>query len=149
MPEDLTALHRKAMRCMDEAQAYIRRALEAEEHCARTVTDELSRSVLFRSAASMAMLLGGYEKALELAHAGLDGLAESPPREIRGELHAVVAEANRKIARRDGDCRAVRATSTPRLDLCMGRDTGGGCDVNQWDRQPGETDRAERVVRDG
>lgn len=99
-------LHHKAMRHCDKAMlhtlagrpekatAHMRAALAAERAAAMTLHDDLaaepSRSVLFRSAASLALDVGDHAEALRLADLGL---TEHTPAEIRAELEAVRAQA--------------------------------------------------------
>jgi hypothetical protein len=108
---DVTTMHNEAMKLYDSAlaarrsgdeQAFNRdvlAALEAESGAARIFADELglepTRSVLFRSAATIAMTAGVYDKALELSAAGLAALSVSPS--IRAELVALVKEANYRL----------------------------------------------------
>lgn len=91
-------LHHDAMSLADMADAERRRgdtsqsrllllgASALEARAAEISTLEPTRSVLFRSAASLAYSAGDYHEALDLAD---EGLAGSPPSEIADELHDV------------------------------------------------------------
>ena len=71
----------------------MRRALELEREAAYGLLQEFqaepTRSVLFRSAAALALECGETEEARRLA---FQGLAGSPPKEIVDELHDIVEE---------------------------------------------------------
>jgi hypothetical protein len=95
----LTRLHRKAMRLSHEADAALdldealrlrSLAFEAEKAAALTLfssfSEEPARSVLFRSAAVLAMECNNLSEAGRLAAAGLSG---QPPGRIADELHRV------------------------------------------------------------
>lgn len=55
---------------------------------------EPSRSISFRSAASLALLCGEHEDARKLAHLGLGG---SPPPRVQRVLEAVLADAQQRL----------------------------------------------------
>lgn len=92
-------LHREAMKLAEwadeerragrEAVALVRAAMLLEAEAARRVPagTEPSRSVLYRSAASLAAEAGEWQEARNLA---LEGLRGNPPEEIRRELEAFV-----------------------------------------------------------
>src|SRR5947209_2385099 len=91
--------HRKAMSLLDEAnvarmqgdneqsRALWQQAFEAEREAAELLTDsseyEPTRSILFRSAATLALDCGEYGEAERLAAAGLMG---NPPEALAHEL---------------------------------------------------------------
>ncbi len=103
---DVSRLHDEAMRLAETAFAakvrgdeapvgsLLREALELERRAAELMTaginSEPSRSVLFRSAATLALRCGDYDEAERLIAAGLAG---QPPEEIARELHAVMTAA--------------------------------------------------------
>jgi hypothetical protein len=100
--ENSKALHRAAMRHSQEAYMALERgdeptafrfyeqAFELEKQAANqyllTFDQEPTRSVLFRSAANLAMKCGKYEAVQTMVHFGLAG---KPPKEIVQELVAV------------------------------------------------------------
>jgi hypothetical protein len=100
------ALHEEAMRLADEAFELARRgmavsaralfqaAFEREREAANIVANELNleptRSVLYRSAATLALHAGNVNAAIETITAGLAG---SPPEEVSVELRALLAKA--------------------------------------------------------
>ena len=102
-----TDLHEKAMEFYDEgffarregkktlAKENFRKALELETQSAETLKDKLeiepSRSVLYRSAASMAMSCEEYRQAEKLIATALSG---NPPEEIAEELRDLLEEVN-------------------------------------------------------
>ena len=102
-----TDLHEKAMEFYDEgffarredkkslAKEKFRKALELEIQAAETLKDKLdiepSRSVLYRSAASMAMSCEEYRQAEKLIATALAG---NPPEEIAEELRDLLEEVN-------------------------------------------------------
>lgn len=102
---DLRSQHREAMHHAERARIarlegkeaemaeLMRRALELEREAAYGLLQELqaepTRSVLFRSAATLALECGETEEARRLA---FQGLAGSPPKEIADELHDIVEE---------------------------------------------------------
>lgn len=99
-------LHERAMELADEAdrarrqgdegrrQEFLRRAFTLECAAAELVEPardlEPSRSVLHRSAASLALESGRTEEAARLTRIALEG---NPPPEIRAELYDLLAEA--------------------------------------------------------
>ena len=98
--------HRKAMSLLDEAnvarmrgdskqsRALGRQAFETEREAAELLTEthehEPTRSILFRSAATLALDCGEYREAERLATLGLMG---NPPEAIALELRIVQTEA--------------------------------------------------------
>jgi tetratricopeptide (TPR) repeat protein len=78
---------------LDEAREFARQALPYEAKAAAMLFDRLdaepSRSVLYRSAASLALQCGEYEEAERLIATGLAG---HPPDEIAAELRDLLAE---------------------------------------------------------
>lgn len=77
----------------EAAREAFRLALPLEERVAMTLLvdgEEPTRSFIFRSAASVALLAGEKKAALRLAHFGLAG---DPTDEIRDDLEAVIKEA--------------------------------------------------------
>lgn len=100
MPE-LNDLHDQAMEIADdadiarrkgkleEAQALYRQAYELELQVAQQVTVEPSRSVMYRSAASLALECGLLDEAQTLAQSGLAG---QPPIEILEELQEIIID---------------------------------------------------------
>ena len=102
-----TDLHETAMEFWDEAffarregnkslaNEKLRKALELETQAAERLKDELdeepSRSVLYRSAASMAMSCKEYRQAEKLIATALAG---NPPEEIAEELRDLLEEVN-------------------------------------------------------
>lgn len=104
-------LHEKAMALYDAAltarrsgdeagfRLKVKDALEAESKAAKLFAQahglEPSRSVLYRSAATIAMAGCEFDKAIELAAAGL--AAASVPSEIKAELVAVIKDANYRL----------------------------------------------------
>lgn len=95
---DRAMLHTLAGR-PEKATSHLRAALAAERAAAMTLHDdptaEPSRSVLFRSAATLAIDVGDHAEALRLADLGL---TPHTPAEIRAELEAVRAEVMRAQA---------------------------------------------------
>ena len=97
--------HRAAMRCAEqaklasraghdvEASNLIRQAFELEREAAQLLLQsfdvEPTRSVLYRSAATLALECGEFAEARRLAHQGLAG---NPPQEIFGEIHEILEE---------------------------------------------------------
>lgn len=83
----------------DEALTHYERALELERAAAMCFVDEggsePTRSILFRSAATLAMDCGKYAEARELIRFALSG---SPPSEILIELKQMDEEALTKLA---------------------------------------------------
>lgn len=112
---DLRSQHREAMHHAERARIarlegkeaemgeLMRRALELEREAAYGLLQEFqaepTRSVLFRSAAALALECGETEEARRLA---FQGLAGSPPKEIADELHDIVEEEQfrRRLATR-------------------------------------------------
>lgn len=104
-------LHRKAMSLLDaanvarmrgdeeQARELQRRAFETEKQAAEQLADayehEPTRSILFRSAATLALDCGDYHEAERLAEAGLAG---SPPDAIAAQLRDVQAQSNAFVA---------------------------------------------------
>ena len=77
----------------DEALAAFRKAWELERRAAMELlgeTLEPSRSILFRSAASLALLCGVPEDARRLAYLGLGG---DPPAHVEESLRGILADA--------------------------------------------------------
>ena len=103
------AAHRKAMDFADaaflarrkgnsvQAHEYYRQALAREREAANAISDrydlEPSRSVLYRSAATLALSCRDFREAERLAACGLVG--ENVPEEICEELHDVLADVQR------------------------------------------------------
>lgn len=108
---NVTDMHSRAMELYDAALAARRAgdedafrknvnlALEAEaaaaEDFAKTHGLEPTRSILYRSAATIAMTACSFAKALEFSAAGL--AADSVPAAIRAELVAIVKDANYRL----------------------------------------------------
>ena len=82
---------------MKSAKKFSRRAFELETQAAEMLKDKLeiepSRSVLYRSAASMAISCEEYQQAEKLIATALTG---NPPEEIAEELRDLLKEANIK-----------------------------------------------------
>lgn len=80
---------------LDKAQEFLKEALDNERVAARMLADEFdlepSRSVLFRSAASLALELGDTREAEKLVALALTG---SPPQEIADELRELWEDAS-------------------------------------------------------
>lgn len=107
MTSTVTTSHREAMERVDEALEHERAgsaeeaarawrgALGLESRAARETEVEPSRSVLYRSAASLALKCDEWREAERLACAGLAG---TPPQEIADELRDVLREAQRRYA---------------------------------------------------
>lgn len=78
----------------EKEEALLKQALEHEERAARTVPykegSEPTRSILFRSAATLAYRLGDMDKAAELT---MDGLSGWPPPQIKEQLEQVLSSA--------------------------------------------------------
>ena len=105
----VTELHEKAMGFYDEAffakregnlflaDEKLRKALELETQAAEMLKDKLdvepSRSVLYRSAASMAISCEEYRQAEKLIAAALAG---NPPEKIAEELRELLEQVNIK-----------------------------------------------------
>jgi hypothetical protein len=89
--------HRTAMARMARAMYLMRDALYEEEQAARslppTPDSEPSRSVLYRSAAAIAVQCGQLERAKHLACEGLTG---ATPPEIAEELRAVIKRSEQQ-----------------------------------------------------
>lgn len=71
--DTLNEIHNKAMNLFEEASVLQskankkkKEALELETNAAKLATDELTKSILYKSAASIAFQLGDYECALQL-----------------------------------------------------------------------------------
>lgn len=106
LPEEAGRLHREAMDLAEQAEAKRRAgdhagasdlytaAYRAEREAAELVRDmpdlEPTRSVLFGSAATLALECGELTEARVCAHAGLDG---NPPAEIEAELQDALGKA--------------------------------------------------------
>lgn len=98
--------HRQAMELVDEAvvaelqgnaeqkREYLKQALELESRAANHYRDQFevepTRSILYRSAATIAMRLGESREAEKLASMGLAG---NPPDGVAAELRAVLEQA--------------------------------------------------------
>lgn len=111
-PRACTLLHRQAMAAYDEAQNFNKRghALTARQRIHRAallegmaagmledrVDLEPSRSVLYRSAATLALEYGDLVEASNLVEKGLAG---HPPAEIRAELQDVRAAIAKEVER--------------------------------------------------
>ena len=74
----------------DSPQGFLRQAFELEKECAVALQEkedmEPSRSILFRSAASLALQCSCYRDAMWLVEAALKG---DPPADIRNELFTI------------------------------------------------------------
>jgi hypothetical protein len=80
----------------EEAVAAFRRAWVLERLAAMSLIDqplEPSRSILFRGAASLALLCGQLEDAQKLAHLGLGG---EPSLRVKEALQAILADAEQR-----------------------------------------------------
>lgn len=102
------AAHREAMDFADaaflatrkgdfgQAQEYYRQALEREREAANAISDrydlEPSRSVLYRSAATLALSCKDFREAERLAACGL--ASENVPEEIGKELRDILADVH-------------------------------------------------------
>jgi hypothetical protein len=111
---DLHGVHDEAMNIAEEAFrekelgnqsaaiALFARALDLEQQCAEYFAEnqesEPSRSILYRSAASLAYNAQQYEVAENLAFRGLAGL---PPTDIRDELKALLEEIQFDLSLRE------------------------------------------------
>ncbi len=117
MHQQINELHDEAMRRMDEtlaaerrgdeqaAQAAFRQAFQFERAAAElllTLADqpELSRSVLLRSAASLARDAGQRGEALRLIQLAL---AREPPVELAEELHGLLTAIEQELAPVDSE----------------------------------------------
>jgi hypothetical protein len=105
--EEVTALHRKAMECMDHSilaglqgnsevqQRSLHEAFQLEKQAAEKVRPlvdfEPTRSILHRSAASLALKCLELKEAEKLISAGLEG---NPPNEIANELQDLLKQVN-------------------------------------------------------
>lgn len=73
------------------AKAFYRQALVLERSCAMAFVNrkeyEPTRSIFFRSAASLAMLVGDKKECARLVAMGLDG---NPPTEIADEMREIL-----------------------------------------------------------
>ena len=103
--ENMRSRHREAMRCAEQAKIadlngedveagrLARLAFELEREAAQTLLRRLrvepTRSVLFRSAATLALECGEMDEARLLAFQGLAGF---PPKEIAAELREILEE---------------------------------------------------------
>ena len=105
---EISSLHDQAMdiaeaafdarrRSPESARALFRQALELEAKAAMLLADqadyEPTRSVVFRSAASLALNCGDLPQARRLAIQGISG---NPPREIADELGDIFQQANQE-----------------------------------------------------
>ena len=90
-------LHNTAMFLAEQAQEFTRRACKLEEQAALRAYEEPSRSVLFRSAAELALAADWPAKSALLAKEGLRG---TPPNEIKKELRGVLSRAEAITATR-------------------------------------------------
>lgn len=83
----------------EEAREYARKALPYETQAAEMLTDDIdaepSRSVLFRSAASLAMQCEEWAEAERLIQLGL---SDKPPKVIAGELRELLEEVHTQTA---------------------------------------------------
>lgn len=109
MSNQILPLHDEAMALADQAfaakragnsiaaQQYFHRAFELEAQAADSIAQDLeaepTRSVLFRSAATLALHCGLLEEAIKLVQRGLAG---NPPATIAEELRTVVDDASRQ-----------------------------------------------------
>lgn len=88
---DTEGHHRASMRLMAQARELVRLALDYEEQAARSLSptpeNEPSRSVLYRSAAAIAVQCGQLERARDLAR---EGLTRATPPEIAQELREII-----------------------------------------------------------
>ena len=84
-------LFKKVSNAESRAQSLYRRAFKLEKSVAESFLRrrryEPTRSILFRSAASLALLVGEKDEAVKLIAAGLDG---NPPAEIAAELRELL-----------------------------------------------------------
>lgn len=101
-------LHHEAMAALDEstlskrrgrpveAERFLCRAKELEVQAARAVSlgNEPMRSVLFRSAATLALDVGELQEARSLA---MEGLSGGPPEEIEKELVTLITQIDGKL----------------------------------------------------
>lgn len=89
------ALHGEAMRLVQEAILLNVKAFEMERRAAISLLDkpesEPTRSILFKSAAWIALRCDMFESASEMARHGLDG---NTPAELREELEKILKLAN-------------------------------------------------------
>lgn len=107
--EDGEALHAEAMRHANDAMAYrylgkddeahaaFREAWRLERQAAMGLIGDMlepSRSILFRSAASLALLCGEVDDAQKLAHLGLGG---APSLRVRESLQTILADAAARV----------------------------------------------------
>jgi hypothetical protein len=105
-PKRLSELHRRAMQLSHDAEKsadkkvssrLTREAFEAEREAAEmlrgALEEEPGRSVLFRSAAVLALECGNRAEAERLAHTGLQG---SPPASVAAELREVLERAKQR-----------------------------------------------------
>lgn len=127
----ITAIHREAMEYanlafvakakgeIDKSGVLFRKAFELERKAAEQLTDqteaEPTRSVLLRSAATLALDCGEYTEAERLVYLGLSG---NPPAAIRQELQEVLErsvvlrlEAKGEVVRLEPDVAKVFETS--------------------------------------
>lgn len=80
----------EAARLTSEALAY---EIAAAEAVGRTLENEPTRSILYRSAASIAAQAGNFDQAIYLAE---EGLAGWPPPRVTAELNDILTEATKK-----------------------------------------------------
>ena len=96
MPDAVTdscrSHHEQAMKLAEEAQAKLREATRLETLAAHKAgTTEPARSVLYRSAAELALASDQPVRCAQLAEEGLRG---SPPAEVAHELRGVISRAH-------------------------------------------------------
>ena len=124
--ENMRSQHREAMRYAEqakiadldgedvEARRLARLAFELEREAAQTLLHRLrvepTRSVLFRSAATLALECGEMDEARLLAFQGLAGF---PPKEIAAELREILEEEKSRRFRPDGPRMSVVEPATP------------------------------------
>ena len=142
---EVKRLHRKAMEYVDEAYLFqlegardkylhfTRLALEKEAAAADLMVDEdvePTRSVLHRSAATLAWRCQEYDYAKRLIFRGLDG---NPPGEIAWELKDLLSKVKEALAD-DSRCRATQQTISKVGVLKSARANGiGECDLHTDD----------------
>lgn len=117
----------------DEAVAEFREAWRLERAAAMGLVAESlepSRSILFRSAASLALLCGEVEDARRLAHLGLGG---DPPLRVREFLLQVLADADAEDRLRAGRGGVAASVSVELQRLLPDADPPTPVDVT-WNR---------------
>jgi len=125
---EVKRLHRKAMEYADEADIlrlegdrdqflhFTRLALEQETAAADLMVDEdvePTRSVLHRSAATLAWRCEEYDKAKQLIYRALAG---NPPPDIEYELIDLLEKVEMAIANGEQSCRQDRAPADIEID---------------------------------